>query len=139
MSSVLNRKQVYSDQSRSFCARYALGVVPTALRKARLKFACDENPMAYAMSTSSRSLVSSSRLARSRRWRLTYSWGAVPVAALKLREKCAGLMHATDASSLTVKARSTEALMNYVTRVRRFKSNGLSAPLNCLRRTAVAE
>jgi hypothetical protein len=34
------------DQSRSFCARYALGVVPTALRKARLKFACDENPVA---------------------------------------------------------------------------------------------
>src|SRR5271154_7307190 len=139
MSPVLYRTQAYSDQSRSFCALYALGVVPTALRKARLKFACDENPVAYAMSTSSRSLVRSSRLARSRRARLTYSCGAVPVAALKLREKCAGLMHATDASSLTVKARSTEALMNSVTRVRRFKSSGLSAPLNRFGQTAVAE
>jgi hypothetical protein len=37
---------------------------------------------------------------------ITYSCGAVPVAALKLREKWAGLMHATDASSLTVKSRS---------------------------------
>src|SRR3984893_12710928 len=131
MSPVPSRKQAYSDQSRSFRARYALGVVPTALRKARLKFACDEHPVAYAMSTSSRSLVSSSRLARSRRWRLTYSWGAVPVAALKLREKCAGLMHATDASSLTVKACSTEALMNSVTRVKRFKSSGFFAAPEC--------
>ena len=90
------------------------------------------------MSTSSRSLVSSSRLARSRRCRLTYSCGAVPVAALKLREKCAGLMHATDASSLTVKSRSTEALMKSVTRDSRFGSSGLCAPMDCFRRMDVA-
>jgi hypothetical protein len=69
MSPALHRKASW-DRSCSFRARYALGVVPTALRKARLKFGCDENPVAQAMSTSSRSPVSGSRLARSRRSRL---------------------------------------------------------------------
>jgi hypothetical protein len=60
--------QLLVETSRpSNCDLYLPGVVPATLWKARVKLACEENPVASAMSAICRSFVASSRVASPKR------------------------------------------------------------------------
>src|SRR3984885_14247030 len=88
------------------CLRYTAGETPTCRMNQCDKWLCDEKPDDSATSTTGKSVLRSSSLARSMRRASTYWCGDCPMAALNARARYSGLISTSAAMACRLRSPS---------------------------------